>query len=371
VGEVQIEAAYGQDPASGAWLCPLRLRWGLSPRQEMSPELEDRLCYTATRAGSFEAAAELAAKWDSPVDGATIHRHVQQVGGRAERLQEARVARALDHRTRPEVVAEAARHLGGRVFSLLIELDGWMVRERAAQWGLKPPEIKAERVLWHEMKSAAIFRLEDRVVKDGGRRLLVEKFTVAWRGGVEEFGRRLQAEALRRGLCQARRVYVVADGAVWIWNLVADRLSGSVELVDFYHASQHVWAVAHALYGEEPQAAAWAVPLLHQLKHGEAGRLVGELGRALGELSQDSAARAVVEGERAYFERHLGRLDYAGAAQAGCPLGSGAVESLCGQLQDRFKRTGQFWSWPGETQLLALELARRNLDWDQLWSTTW
>jgi hypothetical protein len=44
----------------------------------MSPELEERLCYTATRAGSYQAAAELADKWGSPVDDATIHRHVQQ-----------------------------------------------------------------------------------------------------------------------------------------------------------------------------------------------------------------------------------------------------------------------------------------------------
>jgi hypothetical protein len=337
----------------------------------MSPELEERLCYTATRAGSYQAAAELADKWGSPVDDATIHRHVQQVGTRAEQATQARVARALDPATRPEVVAEAAQSLGGRGFALVIELDGWMVRERAAQWGLKPPEAPAERVAWHELKTGVIFRLEDRVDKDGGRHLLVRKFMVGWRGGVEEFGRRVQAEALRRGLCQARTVYVVADGAVWIWNLVADRLSGSVELVDFYHASEHLWAVAHELYGQGPEAEAWVGPLLHQLKHGEAGGLSGELARALAGLAEDSPARAGVEEERQYFERHRERLDYAAAAQAGCPLGSGAVESACGQLQDRFKRTGQFWSLPGETDLLALELARRNLDWDELWSTTW
>jgi hypothetical protein len=337
----------------------------------MSPELEDRLCYTATRAGSYQAAAEVAAKWGAAVDDATIHRHVQQVGARAETLTQTRVERALAPPTRPEVVAEAAAALGGRSFSLVIEMDGWMVRERAAQWGLKPPELKAERVLWHEMKSAVIFRLEDRVDKAGGRRLLVEKFTVAWRGGVEEFGQRVQAEALRRGLCQAARVFVVADGAVWIWNLVADRLSGSVELVDFYHASEHLWAVARELHGQGPAAAAWIRPLLHQLKHGQAGRLMGKLDRVLATLGEDRAARTVVQEERAYFERHRERLNYAQAAQGGCPLGSGAVESVCGQLQSRFKRTGQFWSLPGETELLALELARRNLEWDELWSTTW
>lgn len=94
---------------------------------------------------------------------------------------------------------------------------------------------------------------------------------------MEEFGRDVQAEALRRGLCQAKVVYVVAGGEVWIWWLVEDRLNSSVGVLDFFHASQHLWAVAHELHREGPEAAAWGEPLLHPLRHGGAGRVVGAL----------------------------------------------------------------------------------------------
>lgn len=369
VGIVAIEAAYGQDPASGDWLSPMRRRWGLSARQEMSPELEDRLCYTAAMADSYEAAAKLAAKWGVSVEDATIHHHVEQVGERAEALQQQRVERALEPTTRAEVVAEAAQAAGSREFSLVIELDGWMIRERGDEWGCKPPEIKAERVAWHELKTGVIFRLEDRAQTAGGRRLLIEKYHVAWRGEMGEFGRRVQAEALRRGLCRAKVVYVVADGGVWIWNLVEDRLGGSVGVLDFYHASQHLWAVAHELYGEGPEAAAWVGPLVHQLRHGEAGRVVDSLeGLLQPEQALDKAAGEVVQRELKYFDHHRQHLHYPEVKAQGCPIGSGAVESTCSQLQDRFKRAGQFWSRPGEGHLLALELARRNDDWDELWS---
>jgi hypothetical protein len=71
-------------------------------------------------------------------------------------------------------------------------------------------------------------------------------------------GGRVQAEARRRGLGQAPRVYVVADGGVWIWNLVTDRFAAATGVLDFYHASQHLWAVAHSLHPENAAAAqAW------------------------------------------------------------------------------------------------------------------
>jgi len=249
-------------------LCPVRKLWGLSARQEMSPVFEERLCFTATLTGSYQSAARVADKWGSPADDTTIHTHVQQAGARAQALENERVERALNPATRADVVAEAQRQWGAQEFSLVIEMDGWMVRERGAQWGLKPPQTKADRVAWHEMKTAIIFGLGQRVKTGSGRPVILDKTYVAWRGDPHEFGRRLYAEALRQGLNQAQKVYVVADGAVWIWNLVADRFETAVGVLDFYHASQHLWAVAQAIYADQNQARRWVEPLLHDLKHG-------------------------------------------------------------------------------------------------------
>lgn len=368
-GTVEVEVAYGQDPADGRWICPMRERWGLAARQRVSPELEQRLCLTATLAGSFEAAAQVAAAWGTPVDSATIYRTVQRVGQRAEQLQTARVERALEPATRGEVVAEAAGSLASGPVALVIMMDGWLGRQRGSQWGLKPPQQPAERVAWKEVKAAIIFRLDQRAVTQSRRRLIVRKYYQAWCGTPEELGRRVYAEALRRGLNQARKVYVVADGAVWIWNLAADRLAPTLEVLDIYHAKEHLWAVAHELYGaDEAAARRWVAPLIGQLQQGAAQDLVGRLTRLAARLQkQGRPCAATAAREAAYFETHRERLQYPRARAEGCPIGSGAMESTCAQLQTRFKRPGQFWSPPGQRRLLELEMARRNDDWDELW----
>lgn len=369
-GELSVAMVYGQDPETGQWLCPLRRQWGLAAHQIMSPVLEEKVCVTATLTSSYEAAAAMTAHWGSPVDDATIHRHVERAGARAQAQAAVRVQRALDPQTRAQVVAQAKAQIPAGEFALVLMLDGWMIRERGAQWGLKPPEIKAERVAWREMKSAIVFRLDQRAQTQSGRRMILEKFYVAHRGDPEELGRNLYAEALRRGLNQAVKVYVIADGAVWIWNLVRDRFPQAIGGLDFYHASDHLWAVAHALFGEENiEARTWVQPLLHQLAHGGEARVLRTLEDLQGVCRQLPEERCkVVQRETAYFESHRDRLHYQRLQAQGCPKGSGAMESTCSQFQNRFKRTGQFWTQPGETHLMALELARRNHDWDEIWS---
>ncbi len=74
-----------------------------------------------------------------------------------------------------------------------------------------------------------------------------------------------------------------------------------------------------------------------------------------------------VEKKIHYFQNHREHVHYQTRAAEGCPVGSGAMESLCAQLQCRFKRSGQFWTEPGRRRLMALEVARRNHDWDEVW----
>lgn len=364
VGKVVIGAVYGQDPETGQWLSPVRVRWGLGPHETMSPVLEEKVCHTATMTNSYEKAAKVAAKWGSPVDDSVIHQHVQKAGERANALEEERVERALSVETRSDVIAETKHDLPPGEFSLVVMMDGTMLRERGPQWGLKPADIKANRVEWHELKGAIVFRVHDRAETQSGRRIILEKYYVAYRGDPYEFGRRVYAEALRRGLAQAKRVYVIADGAVWIWKIVEDRFSDAIGGLDFYHASEHLWAIAHDQFGEDgDDARAWVEPLLHQLKHGEEAGVLKTLEDLLDLCKKSETVRREVE----YFRTHREHIHYKRLQEGGCPIGSGAMESTCSQLQDRFKRTGQFWTLPGERCLMALELAQRNNDWDEIW----
>jgi hypothetical protein len=329
----------------------------------MTPELEDRLCLTAALTGSYAAAAQLLAKWGSAVDEETIRLHVRCVGQRAE----ARVQARLSGPAQPEVLAPGVKPAP---FSLVIMMDGCLARQRGAAWGEPASEAGLERVAWREIKGAVIYRLAAAGQTAGGRGVIAQKQVVAWQGEPLEFGRRVQAEARRRGLASAREVFVVADGGVWIWNIQQDRFGQAKGMLDFYHASEHLWVVARSLCpGDETAARAWVEPLLSQLKHGAEGGVL----QTLEDLpawcaAQNRVAPPEVARERAYFQNHREHIHYQAMAAQGCPNGSGAMESFCSQLQGRFKRCGQFWSPPGLANLLALDIARRNLDWDELWS---
>ena len=185
-----------------------------------------------------------------------------------------------------------------------------------------------------------------------------------------DFGAAVRTEARRRGLGRARKVYVVIDGAVWLWNLAQDCFRTAILVLDFHHASEHLWAIAHLLHGQDPeQARHWMKPLLHELRHGQEKKVVGTLEALLADrvglaAETQTALRTPVE----YFKTHREHIHYGTVARQGGPIGSGSVESLCGQFQDRFKRTGQFWKPAGLQHLLALDVLLRNDDLDVLWN---
>ncbi len=231
---------------------------------------------------------------------------------------------------------------------------------------------QADRVNWKEVKSAVIYRLEQRVQKASGRGMLMEKHMVACPPDTApvDFGAAVQAAARRRGLGRARKVYVVMDGAVWLWNGAQNRFRQAILLLDFHHASQHLWAIAHVLHGEgSGEARLWVEPLLHQLRHGKEAQGVHKLELL---LQTDSGVKAnirrALQTPVEYFQTHHEHLHYQRVARQGGPIGSGSVESLCSQLQNRFKRTGQFWSPPGLRNLLKLEVWLRNKDYNALWN---
>jgi hypothetical protein len=260
---------------------------------------------------------------------------------------------------------------GLELFCLVVMMDGFMARERGTDWALKPPEAKGARVAWHEVKAATIYRVDQVAQKASGRRQILQKFWVLapTQTPPQEFGRAVHAEAIRRGMGKAQFIFVLADGAVWIWNIIEDRFISCLKGLDFYHASTHLWAVAHELFPEEAKAKAWVEPLLHQLKHGQEADVLSSL-EALPAQRQtaDQPLSELLQREIAYFQTHREHLHYQELAAKGSPIGTGAMESTCSQLQTRVKRTGQFWKPAGLANMLALKAALQNDDWSALWS---
>lgn len=353
VGVVELRVYHGRDPSLRRWGCPIRQQWGLSAHQQLSPGLQERLAFTVTATGTYGQAAAVAAQWGCPIHEATLKALVQRLGARAEAGTKQRLA------TTP---AEALPQRAPSALTVL-QLDGWQVRQRGPGWGRKT--TNKPRVEWHELKTGVAYRHEQAGQTAGGRGVVCEKAVVSWQGEPLELGRRLHAEALRHGLARSREVLVLADGAPWIWNVVADRWTGATQLLDFYHASQHLWDVGRALNrGDEARAAAWVEPRRHRLRHGKERALLRELAALRPPRGQ---AGEIVRREQRYFAGHAARMNYETLARRGWPIGSGAVESACRQRQCRFKRPGQFWTASGLRHLGALIEARANGHWDELW----
>jgi hypothetical protein len=350
-GMVALSVWHGKDPADGHWGCPLRERWGLRAHQQLSPALEDKLAYFGTVTVSYEAAAKLAAKVGIGVEDSTICALVQRLGAKAEAQTQARLKTPPKEKD-PERPASALA---------VLMLDGFQVRFRGPGWGKK--KTQQPRVQWHESKLGVFYRQEQAVREPRGQ--LLEKVLLGWQGEGLELGRRLHWEALRGGLGRAREVLAVADGAPWIWNVVGDRWPGAHQLLDFYHASQHLWSLGQALHPrDEATRRAWVEERLHRLRHGKEQQVLAEIAalpRRRGHCGK------VIRREQNYFAGQAARLSYGKLARRGWPVGSGPVESACRTRQCRRKRVGQFWTPAGLRHLDALEEARDNGHWDNLW----
>ncbi len=211
---------------------------------------------------------------------------------------------------------------------------------------------------WHEVKRGLV---GGQVAGD-----LTALSYVAARQSAEAFGPRLLAEAAQRGaleivgwdgpitgvpLATSRSVVVLGDGAHWIWELAAAHFGAHTEIVDFSHATQHVWTIAHALFGEGSWLAApWANFAVLALSTEGAGALPSLLDAT---TAPSATATTVLTRERQYFRANQARMDYPAFRQQGLPIGSGAVESAGRHLvQLRLKRAGARWSDDGGQAVL-------------------
>ena len=123
-----------------------------------------------------------------------------------------------------------------------------------------------------------------------------------------------------------------------------------------------------ALHGDDETATkAWVEPRLHRLRHGGERAVLAEVS---GLVPPRGKRGKIVRRDQQYFSGHGGRMDYEGIADRGWPIGSGAVESACRARQCRCKRPGQFWTATGLRHLCALEEARSNGHWDEVWLAT-
>jgi hypothetical protein len=372
LGSVEVRTQSAKDRQTGEWITPIKDALGIDKYQHLTRDLKNRIAFAATKTNSFEAAAKLInCLARVKVDDSQIQRLVQLEGKKALAEEDARVAAVFD----PEGQKKAAEPLPiqqspDKPFKIMaLMVDGLMLRNRGVDWGLKPSTREGERAIWHELKAGLVIRFPEKPLEAPGKKSQdkrpreLDKFYISSAKGPEDAVRRLYAEAKHRGLDQAELVVVIADGALWIWQAAEEYFPNARKLLDYYHVSHHLHLLASDLFPENPEyAMEWAGKLLAEVKKHGGKTLMGLLEILVEKVKTDQLEKdtAVLDREVAYIGKHEDHLDYAEARRLGYPQGSGSMESACKQIQGRFKCPGQFWSSPGETYFLALNMAFRN-----------
>lgn len=185
----------------------------------------------------------------------------------------------------------------------------------------------------------------------------------------EEFGKRIYLEAWNRGWNRAQKKVVIGDGAEWIWNLADLHFPGAVQIVDLYHARQHLWDVARKLYpNDEANQKRWMKA--HQQRLLDQGK-IEKLVLAL--RSIDSANPEVVEKiriEADYFEKNAERMRYPKFRRQHLFVGSGVIEAGCKTvIGSRLKQSGMFWTVRGANAIIALRCCQLNNRFEDYWES--
>ena len=176
-------------------------------------------------------------------------------------------------------------------------------------------------------------------------------------GSVEPFSKALWASAVKADIPQAIESCVTADGAPWIWNLTADLFPDSTQVVDWYHAVEHLAKASHALHPDSnDKAKRWLKQRKDDLFQGD----IHHITRPLDAAGYSDEAR--------YFHTHKRRMQYHQFQDEGFLIGSGVVESGIKQFKQRLTGPGMRWSRQGAERMLVIRAAVLDNSFDALWS---
>ena len=353
LGPLRLERACYHCDACRTGICPRDRALGLEGTS-LSPATT-RMVGAAAAEVSFDKAGELV--------GACA-------GVRVETKQVERTAEALGRRVAADerTVTEPAPAPAPTMY---LGLDGTGVPVRPSEVEGRPGKQPDGSARTREVKLVTVWTAESR---DKRGRPVRDPGSVSYNAAVESaagrdtdprpapFAQRVYREAQRRGFDAAERRVVLGDGAPWIWNLAGEQFPGATEIVDVYHARQHLSDVAKTLYGPgTDRADAWARQRTDEL---DAGRLRAIVAELRSHTETTDAARRCLD----YVVRNRRRMRYPRFRAQGLCVSSGVVEAGCKRVVGaRLKRAGMRWTVAGANAIIALRCCQLSGRFEDFW----
>ena len=330
---------------------------GVVPRDEQlgitgssrSPGLTAMIDIAAASVPFANASALLADLAGLRVGAKTIERVAEADGLAVEAEQSERAAALLAGRLVP---LPPAPRPGQPVPDMLyVAIDGTGVPMRSSETEGHKGKHPDGRARTREVKLAALFT-QTKTDPDGYP--VRDKDSTSYLATFENsevFGRLVKAAAIERGTHHIRQTVVLGDGARWIWNLADTRFPEATQIVDIFHAREHLHALAALLEFITPDPPAWLANRLADLDAGN----IGAIKKAVHEYEILGPKKDQIDRELAYFTSNAHRMRYAHYRELGMFIGSGVVEAGCKNvIGQRLKLSGMHWSTRGATGITTL-----------------
>jgi hypothetical protein len=300
----------------------------------MSAYLQELCCHSG-QAMVFEEASSFMEKYlILTVSGKQIERVSHYYG---EKIEE-HIARQVSEGKSAEVEDKAALHY--------VMVDGHQLLTREEKW--------------KEMKVGRIFRAGDHVELSAKRDWIMRSKYAAHLGGHQPFEAKM--ECLIDGI--PKKVFV-CDGAPWIWEWVESVYPKSLQILDYYHAKQHLCDFAQWYFKTPDERKQW-------IDRKEALLLNDDVEKVISNISAlpKTGKRVITAKQKAllrYYRQNQKRMRYKTYQAMGLMIGSGPIEAAHRHLiQLRMKRSGQRWTKKGLQQVANLRVVHKSNDWNTL-----
>ncbi len=351
-GPVEVRRNYYHGDTGTEGRVPLDEALGLI--EGHSPALAKLMCRAGAQSPFEAASADLRAYGAIEVEGRQIQRMANAVAPAMRKTLQAETAEiASDAGARPlEVIYVSADGTG--IPMVKKELEGNAGRQ---------PDGSAKT---REVKLGCVFTQHG--VDEEGRPMRDHESSsyVATLESSSDFGGILRKEAFRRGMPSALKLVFLGDGAVWVWEVARINFPGAIEILDFYHASEHLVELCNTLFGKasdksKTQCETWKL----RFKEDGVDEVIAEAQAA---LPRSGPRRKEAKKQIAYFQKNRKRMLYATFRAAGYFIGSGVVEAGCRTVVgQRLKQSGMFWSSNGAQNVLAIRSALLSNRFDHYW----
>ena len=329
-------------------------------KTELSPGVRRMLALVGSEAPFDHGRRQIELLAGLKVTAKAVERTAEAIGGDIATREEKAVNQAMQLNL-PII-------LGEPVPILYVQLDGTGVPVVKKETEGRSGKLSGQPAHTREVKFGCVFTQsgwdeEGYGIRDPG--------STTYTGAIEtsgQFGNRINLEAWNRGWNRAKKKVVIGDGAEWIWNIAEEHFPGAIQIVDLFHARQHLWDLARLLYpGDDARQRSWILRHQPKLDEGKIEKLIRFL-RSLEPASQELADK--IRREADYFEKNMERMRYPHFRKQHLFVGSGAIEAGCKTvIGARLKQSGMFWTVRGANAIIALRCCQLNGEFEDYWET--